>query len=173
MASTTLASAPSLPQAAMSGHVMPSFPHTLIGLGPFADQGCNIVFTKTAVTVYHPNGHPILSGWHYETGLCLWYFPLTAEAAQNASDDASPHLLIPSPPQHATPAAMVNKPRKQKRVSVFARNQKRVSLSTPHPTLPVAPPQVPPASVVLPWPLPAPVISSLHYPVIRIPARES
>jgi hypothetical protein len=50
VASATLASASSLPQAAMSGHVMPSFPHTLIGLGPFADQGCNIVFTKTAVT---------------------------------------------------------------------------------------------------------------------------
>jgi len=37
VASATLALAPSLPQAAMSGHVMPSFPHTLIGLGPFAD----------------------------------------------------------------------------------------------------------------------------------------
>jgi len=30
VASATLASASSLPQAAMSGHVMPSFPHTLI-----------------------------------------------------------------------------------------------------------------------------------------------
>jgi len=37
VASATLALAPSLPQAAMLGHVMPSFPHTLIGLGPFAD----------------------------------------------------------------------------------------------------------------------------------------
>jgi hypothetical protein len=34
--SATLASAPSLLPAAMQGHVMPSFPHTLIGLGPFA-----------------------------------------------------------------------------------------------------------------------------------------
>jgi hypothetical protein len=31
VASATLASAPSLPPAAMQGHVMPSFPHTLIG----------------------------------------------------------------------------------------------------------------------------------------------
>ena len=61
VASATLASASSLPQAAMSGHVMPSFPHTLIGLGPFADQGCSIVFTKTTVTVYHPDGHSILA----------------------------------------------------------------------------------------------------------------
>ena len=85
VASATLASAPSLPRAAMSGHVMPSFPHTLIGLGPFADQGCTIVFTKTAVTVYHPDGHPILSGWRDETGLRLW-----PEAALDASANASP-----------------------------------------------------------------------------------
>jgi hypothetical protein len=34
VASATLASAPSLPTVDMQGHVMPSFPHTLIGLGP-------------------------------------------------------------------------------------------------------------------------------------------
>jgi hypothetical protein len=116
VASPTLASAPSLPQAAMSGHVMPSFPHTLIGLGPFADQGCNIVFTKTAVTVYHPNGHSILSGWRDKTGPCLWHFPLTAaasnpqiasdDAAQDASDDAPPQVPIPSPPPRARPASV-------------------------------------------------------------------
>jgi hypothetical protein len=39
VASATLASVPSLPQASMTGHVMPAFPHTLIGLGPFADLG--------------------------------------------------------------------------------------------------------------------------------------
>ena len=72
VASATLASVPSLPQASMTGHVMPAFPHTLIGLGPFADLGCKIVFTKTSVTVYHPDGHPILSGWRDETGPCLW-----------------------------------------------------------------------------------------------------
>ncbi len=47
----------------MLGHVMPSFPHTLIGLGPFADQGCKIIFDKTSVTVFDPNCHPILNGW--------------------------------------------------------------------------------------------------------------
>jgi hypothetical protein len=63
VASATLASATALPLAALSGHVMPYFPHTLIGLRPFANQDCTIIFTKTAVTVYHPDGHPILSGW--------------------------------------------------------------------------------------------------------------
>jgi hypothetical protein len=98
--SATLASASSLPPAAMSGHVMPSFPHTLIGLGPFADQGCNIVFTNTSITVYHPNGYPILSGWRDETGPCLWHFPLTAEASN--PQDAST-ATVPQPPSLAPP----------------------------------------------------------------------
>ena len=129
VASATLASVPSLPRAAMSGHVMPSFPHTLIGLGPFADLGCKIVFTKTAVTVYHPDGHPILAGWRDETGPRLWHFPLTAEAAQIALTNVSPQLPLPSPPPCAPTAASVINPRKQKRVSNSARKQKWVSIS--------------------------------------------
>jgi hypothetical protein len=76
VASATLASAPSLPPAAMQGHVMPSFPHTLIGLGPFADLGCQIVFSKHAVLVINPDGHSILDGWREQDGPRLWRFPL-------------------------------------------------------------------------------------------------
>ena len=76
VARATLASVPALPPASMQGHVMPSFTHTLIRLGPFADQGCTIVFTKTAVNVYHPDGYPILSGWRDLEGPRLWHFPL-------------------------------------------------------------------------------------------------
>jgi hypothetical protein len=64
-------------------------------LRPFADLNCKIVFTKTAVTVYHPDGHPILAGWREETGPRLWHFPLTAEAAQVVLDNASPQVPIP------------------------------------------------------------------------------
>ncbi len=39
IASATLASIFALPPPTMSGHVMPSFPHTLIGLRLFANQG--------------------------------------------------------------------------------------------------------------------------------------
>jgi hypothetical protein len=77
VASATLASVPALPPSMMSGYVMPSFPRTIIGLGPFADQGCKIVFDKTSVTVYHPNGHPILNGWQDINGPQLWQFSLT------------------------------------------------------------------------------------------------
>ena len=50
---------------------MPSFPHTLIGLGPFANLGCQIIFTKTAVAVIHPDGHIILQGWREQDALAL------------------------------------------------------------------------------------------------------
>ena len=138
----------------MTGHVMPAFPHTLIGLGPFADLGCKIVFTKTSVTVYHPDGHPILSGWQDETGPRLWHFPLTTEAAQVALENASPqppilltaeaaHVAVdeashPPPPPHAPSSNLSRPPRKQKwgrrrtktHVSVSTREQKRVAGST-------------------------------------------
>jgi hypothetical protein len=76
--SATLPSAPSLPPAAMQEHVMPSFPHTLISLGPFANLGCQIVFSKHAVLVIHPDGHSIPDGWHEQDDPCLWRFPLKA-----------------------------------------------------------------------------------------------
>jgi hypothetical protein len=71
---------------------MPSFPHTLIGLGPFANQGCKIVSNKTLVTVFHPNGHPILKGWQDLDGPQLWQFPPTAH---------------PPPPAHSPPLAPI------------------------------------------------------------------
>jgi hypothetical protein len=77
-ASTTLASAPSFPPAVMQGHVMPSFPHNLIGLGPFANLGCQSLFTKTALSIIHPDEHTILKGWRKVDGHHLWCFPLQA-----------------------------------------------------------------------------------------------
>jgi hypothetical protein len=68
VASATHALVPSLPPAALQGHVMSLFPHTLIGLGPFADLGCSIRFTKTAVTVVDPNRQCILKEWRELNG---------------------------------------------------------------------------------------------------------
>jgi hypothetical protein len=72
---------------------MPPFPHTLIGLGPFANQGCKIVFDKTSVTVFHPGGPAILKGWRDLDGPWLWRFPLTAP---------------PPPPAHSPPLAPIS-----------------------------------------------------------------
>jgi hypothetical protein len=92
VASATLDSVSALPPAMMLDHVMPSFPHTLTGLGAFADQGCKIVFGKTSVTVFHPYGHPILKGWRDLDGPRLWQFSLTAP---------------PPPPEHLPPLAPI------------------------------------------------------------------
>jgi hypothetical protein len=56
----------------MSGHIMPSFPHSLIDLGPFTNQGCKIVFDKAMLTIFHPDGHSILKGWRKLEGPQLW-----------------------------------------------------------------------------------------------------
>lgn len=97
VASATLALAPTLPQASMLGHVMPSFPHTLIGLGPFADLGYAIVFTKTDVKVVHPDGHCILKGWRERDGPRLWRFPLTATKPSLSVPASSDNYVEPGP----------------------------------------------------------------------------
>ncbi len=76
VASATLALVPSLPPAAMQSHVMPYFPHTLIGLGPFADLGYTITFTKTSVFVVDPtDGRCVLKGWRETDGHGSGIFP--------------------------------------------------------------------------------------------------
>ena len=112
VASRTLALVPSLPPAAMQGHIMPSFPHTLIDLGPFADLGCAIMFTKTAVTIVGPNGRCILKGWRKRDSPRLWRFPLKAAksslpvpAAHRTHEESGPRASAAnfSQPMPATP----------------------------------------------------------------------
>ncbi len=93
IASATLASVPSLSAAAMQGHVMPLFSHTLVGLGPFADQGCQIVFTKDDVIVIDLDGQCILQGWRKKNGAQLWHFPLKAPPACIPSREVRPTTL--------------------------------------------------------------------------------
>ena len=129
VASATLASAPSLPPAAMQGHVMPTFPHTLIGLGPFADLDCKIVFTKTAVLVIHPDRHSILKGWRELDGPRLWQFPL------NATKPSLPETALretyEEPGPRGSAADFFNPP---------------LSIPIERPTVPSRPPPVPPAT---------------------------
>ena len=46
-----------------TGYIMPAFTKTLIGVGPFFDVNCTVVFKKKDVTVLSPYGKPILQGW--------------------------------------------------------------------------------------------------------------
>ena len=61
------------------GHVMPSFKHTLLGIGKICDADCKVVFTKEAVVVYNAQQQPILSGWRETTGAKLWRIALSPE----------------------------------------------------------------------------------------------
>jgi len=78
--SAATADFPALPQLPAefprSGHVMPTFKHTLIGIGPICDADCQVLFSKTDVTVFSPDGSPILQGWRDEAGAKLWRFAL-------------------------------------------------------------------------------------------------
>jgi hypothetical protein len=87
---------------------MPTFPHSLIGLGPFADQGCTIVFTKMSVTVYDAAGRPILARWREQTGARLWHFPITVPATAPAVPLRLPSPMArPSPTLSPSPAAPI------------------------------------------------------------------
>jgi hypothetical protein len=51
---------------------MASFPHSLIGLAPFVDAGCQVLFTKKLVIAFDENGKAILAGWRETIGPQLW-----------------------------------------------------------------------------------------------------
>jgi hypothetical protein len=68
IASAELASKPDLPAASRVGHIMPSFPHNLIGLTPLVDAGCQVIFTQTLVIAFDANNKAILIGWRETTG---------------------------------------------------------------------------------------------------------
>ncbi len=79
-----------------------------LGWVPFADQGCTIVFTATTVTVYHPDGHPVLAGWHKQTGPRLWHFPLTKQGTTPPAAASITTLLETIlPPAHPHPSQRI------------------------------------------------------------------
>ena len=60
----------------VTGHIMPGFRHTLIGVGPLCDADCTVTFTSTAVVVRDPQGNPVLTGWREKSGPRLWRIAL-------------------------------------------------------------------------------------------------
>ena len=56
----------------VTGHIMPGFRHTLIGVGPLCDTDCTVTFTSAAVVVRDLHGNPVLKGWREQSGPCLW-----------------------------------------------------------------------------------------------------
>ena len=46
-----------------TGHIMPSFKHTLVGLGPICDADCPVRFETNGVIIYNPEGEPMITDW--------------------------------------------------------------------------------------------------------------
>ena len=60
----------------VTGHIMPGFRHTLIGVGPLCDADCTVTFTSAAVVVRDLHGNPVLTGWREQYGPRLWIIAL-------------------------------------------------------------------------------------------------
>ena len=71
-----------------AGHVMPGFAHNLVGIGPFCDKDCSVLHTKNSVTIFDPQGTPILAGWREKDGARLWRISLS-------TDDSPPPCPLP------------------------------------------------------------------------------
>ena len=52
----------------VTGHIMPGFRHTLIGVGPLCDADCTVTFTRVAVIGRDAQGSPVLTGWQEQSG---------------------------------------------------------------------------------------------------------
>ena len=47
----------------VTGHIIPGFKHTFIGVGPLFDADCTVTFTRAAVIVRDSQGSPVLTCW--------------------------------------------------------------------------------------------------------------
>ena len=87
---------PGLPDAARHGHIVPQLAtQPLLSIGQFCDAGCNVEFTKDAVTISHHNN--VLLQGHRTPASKLWEINLQApiHAQANAAiGTASPADLV-------------------------------------------------------------------------------
>ena len=68
---------PQLPSGfPLTGHIIPGFSHTLIGVGPLCDADCTVTFTHESVIVRDMRGTPVLTRWRENSGPRLWIIAL-------------------------------------------------------------------------------------------------
>jgi hypothetical protein len=105
-----------LPPSACQGHIMPSFPRTLVSIAPLCDANLTVTFTKHDVKAYDQAGTTILECWPDPRGASDWHFPLI-DANHNSNDNSlfssnNNTIIIPAtnPPSVLSPppATMVH-----------------------------------------------------------------
>jgi len=63
-----------------TGHVMPGFKHTLMGVGPIRDANILVLFNKDSVKICDLAGKMILTVWRKQLGAKLWRMALLPDA---------------------------------------------------------------------------------------------
>ena len=71
------------------GHIMPSFPHNILGIGIMCDKDCKVLFTKRSVIIYDKNKRLFLIWWRETDGAKLTRISLQPDLAnvQPCPDD--------------------------------------------------------------------------------------
>ena len=64
-----------------TGHIMPGFNHTLLGVGPICDADCMVTFSRDAVVVRDVTNRAILTVWREEQSPYLWRIALLPDNA--------------------------------------------------------------------------------------------
>ena len=59
-----------------SGHFTSALNHSLMVFGSICDTKCSVHFHKCTVTIYDPQGLPLLQGWRDNIGANIWPFSL-------------------------------------------------------------------------------------------------
>ena len=82
---------------ACSGKIMPSFKHTLFGVGPLCNNGCRVLFEADSVTIFNKTDNSILlQGWHETTGAKLWRFSLLPDDTTSSHTPPSSLCVTPA-----------------------------------------------------------------------------
>ena len=71
---------------ALDGHMMPGFKHNLAGISKWCDEDCTVKYTKKDVTIYNPQGVPIVRGWREAPPSKLWRMALVPDGKQDIED---------------------------------------------------------------------------------------
>ena len=89
---------PSLPPTfPTTGHIMPGFNHTLLGVGPICDADCTVTFIKDADVVRYATNRYILIVWIEAQAPYLWRIALLPD-----------NVDIPKVPQDASRVSLVS-----------------------------------------------------------------
>ena len=68
-----------------------------MGLGSICDTECSMHFHKHTVTIYDPQGSPLLQGWRYNIAAKIWRFALCPQNStpSNTEEDRQAFTVVP------------------------------------------------------------------------------